>query len=66
MVKKILGKVLGTTEADAAYCIDCNGYYQYRCYGINNWQRRYVSVYGCYCQYKSYGGWVTVSRMCPV
>lgn len=57
MVKKLIGKVLGTTEADA--CLACDSYYEYRCYN-NMRQRRWVRWYGCYCQYKAVNRWVYV------
>lgn len=66
-MKKLLSKVLGTTTADAAWCIDdCGSWYEYRCGANNLRQRRLVTVYGCYCQYKRYGTWYSTGLRCPV
>lgn len=56
MIKKIVTKVAGNTVSDAAPCFACDGYYQYRCYN-NMRQRRWVNVYGCRCERRSYSNW---------
>lgn len=64
-MRRVIEKLIGSTRADAAPCFGCDGYYQYRCLGTNTRQRRWVTTYGCRCQYRSYTAWTNVGA-CPV